>query len=101
MNSIDNEGFRKVFDKIAVEEPSANFEQRVLLDWQRTVLQAERPTHRLSEVLVIAKNHRKSSLLLLMAVLMSSVILSQCLMTSQDDDLRRIDALSELSLSTM
>ena len=101
MSSIDKQNLRKMFDQIDVEEPSPNFEHRVFQDWQHTVLRTEKPSTRLSDVLVMAKNHRKFSLLMLMVVLMSSFFLSQCLMTFQDEDLHRIDALSELSLSTM
>ena len=101
MNLTDKHDLQQILDQVQVEEPSANFEQKLFQDWQRIVLQNEQPPTRLSEVMVLAKSHPKLSLLVMTLVLMTSVLLGQYWMASQDEELHRIDALSELSLSTM
>ena len=101
MRSIDKKHLKKVFDQIEAQEPSAHFEQRIYQDWQRVVANAERPIYRLSEVLVLAKLHHKLVIFMAIVAITASVLLGQHVLGSQDEDLHRIDALSELSLSTI
>ncbi len=101
MRSNDKKHLMKVLDQIEVQEPTTNFEQRIYQDWQRTVSKVDRPTHQFSEVLVLARLHPKFVALIGIAVIIASLLLGQHLLTSQDEELHRIDALSELSLSTI
>ena len=86
---------------ILVQEPSTHFEHRIYQDWQRTVSKKDQLTHRFSNVLVLARLHPRVVGLIAIAVIAASVLLGQHLLTSQDEELHRIDALSELSLSTI
>ena len=101
MRASDKKHLKKVLDQIEVQEPSTHFEQRIYQDWQRTVAKTEKPNHGLSEVLVLARLHSKIAALIAFVVIAASVLLGQHLIASQDDELHRIDALSELSLSTI
>ena len=101
MRANDKKHLKKALDQIEVQEPSIHFEQRIYQDWQRTVAKTEKPNHGLSEVLVLARLHSKIAALIAFVVIAASVLLGQHLIASQDDELHRIDALSELSLSTI
>lgn len=101
MRSNDKMHLKRVLDQIKVQEPSTHFEQRIYQDWQRTVSNVEQPTYRLSEALALARLHPKIVGLVAVVVITASVLLGQQLLTSQDEELHRIDALSELSLSTL
>ena len=101
MRANDKKHLKKVLDQIEVQEPSTHFEQRIYQDWQRTVAKTEKPNHGLSEVLVLARLHSKIAALIAFVVIAASVLLGQHLLTSPEEELYRIDALSELSLSTI
>jgi hypothetical protein len=101
MRVNDKKHLKKVLDQIEVQEPSTHFEQRIYQDWQRVVLKVDRPTHRFTEVLALARLHPRLAALIAMVVITGSVLLGQHLLTNQDEELHRIDALSELSLSTI
>jgi len=101
MRSKDKQHLKKVLDQIKAQDPSTHFEQRIYQDWQRTVSNVEQPTYRLSEALALARLHPKIVGLIAVVVITASVLLGQHLLTSQDEELHRIDALSELSLSTI
>ena len=101
MRANDKKHLKKALDQIAVQEPSTHFEQRIYQDWQRTVAKTEKPNHGLSEVLVLARLHSKIAALIAFVVIAASVLLGQHLLTSPEEELYRIDALSELSLSTI
>jgi|GEM_PF-430455 len=102
MRSNEKKQLKKIFDQIEVQNPSIHFEQRIYQDWQRVVAKAEKPNHRFSEVLVHAKVHPRMVVFLVIVAIAASILLAQhLLISSQDDELRRIDALSELSLSTI
>ncbi|ANJ00229.1 MULTISPECIES: hypothetical protein [Polynucleobacter] len=102
MRSNDKKYLKKALDQIEVQSSSSDFEQRIYQDWQRTVTKVEKPSNRFSEVLVLLKLHPKRVTFLLIALVITSALLTQkLLVNSQDDELRRIDALSELSLSTI
>ena len=101
MRANDKKHLKKVLDQIEVQESSTHFEQRIYQDWQRTVAKTEKPNHGLFEVLVLARLHPKLAALMAFVVIAGSVLLGQHLIASQDDELHRIDALSELSLSTI
>ena len=101
MRANDKKHLKKALDQIEVQEPSTHFEQRIYQDWQRTVAKTEKPNHGLSEVLVLARLHSKIAALIAFVVIAASVLLGQHLLTSPEEELYRIDALSELSLSTI
>ena len=101
MRSNDKQHLKRVLDQIKVQGPSTHFEQRIYQDWQRRVSNVEQPKHRLSEALVLARLHPKIVGLIAVVVITASVLLGQHLLTSQDEELHRIDVLSELSLSTI
>ena len=101
MRSNDKKHLNRVLDQIKVQGMSTDFEQRIYQDWQTTVSNVERPTYRLSEALALARLHPKIVGLIAVVVITASVLLGQHLLTSQDEELHRIDALSELSLSTL
>ena len=101
MRSNDKKHLNQVLDQIKVQGMSTDFEQRIYKDWQRTVSNVEQPTYRLSEALALARLHPKIVGLIAVVVITASVLLGQHLLTSQDEELHRIDALSELSLSTL
>ena len=101
MRSNDKQHLKRVLDQIKVQGPSTHFEQRIYQDWQRRVSNVEQPKHRLSEALVLARLHPKIIGLIAIVVITASVLLSQHFPMSQDEELHRIDALSELSLSTI
>ncbi|MDH6504947.1 hypothetical protein [Polynucleobacter sphagniphilus] len=101
MRVNDKKHLKKVLDQIEVQEPSTHFEKRIYQDWQRTVAKTEKPNHGLSEVLVLARLHSKIAALIAFVVIAASVLLGQHLLTSPEEELYRIDALSELSLSTI
>jgi len=101
MRSNDKKHLNQVLDQIKVQGMSTDFEQRIYQDWQRTVSNMEQPTYRLSEALALARLHPKIVGLIAVVVITASVLLGQHLLTSQDEELHRIDALSELSLSTI
>ncbi len=101
MRSNDKKYLNRVLDQIKAQGMSTDFEQRIYQDWQTTVSNVERPTYRLSEALALARLHPKIVGLIAVVVITASVLLGQHLLTSQDEELHRIDALSELSLSTL
>ena len=101
MRSKDKQHLKKVLDQIKAQDPSTHFEQRIYQDWQRTVSNVEQPTYRLSEALALARLHPKIVGLIAVVFITASVLLGQHLLISQDEELHRIDALSELSLSTL
>ena len=101
MRSNDKKHLNRVLDQIKVQGMSTDFEQRIYQDWQTTVSNVERPTYRLSEALALARLHPKIVGLIAVVVITASVLLGQHLLTSQDEELHRIDVLSELSLSTI
>ena len=101
MRSNDKKHLNRVLDQIKVQGMSTDFEQRIYQDWQRTVSNVEQPTYRISEALALARLHPKIVGLIAVVVITASVLLGQHLLTSQDEELHRIDVLSELSLSTI
>ena len=101
MRSNDKMYLKKALDQIEVQDSSPHFEQRIYQDWQRTVSNVEQPTYRISEALALARLHPKIVGLIAVVVITASVLLGQHLLTSEDEELHRIDALSELSLSTL
>ena len=101
MRSNDKKHLNRVLDQIKVQGMSTDFEQRIYQDWQRTVSNVKQPTYRLSEALALARLHPKIVGLIAVVVITASVLLGQHLLTSQDEELHRIDVLSELSLSTI
>ena len=101
MRSNDKKHFKRALDQIKVQDPSTHFEQRIYQDWQIAVSNLEQPTHRFSNALVLARLHPKIVGLIVIIAIAVSVLLGQQLLTSQDEELHRIDALSELSLSTI
>jgi len=101
MRSNDKKYLNKVLDQIEVQDPSTDFEQRIYQDWQRAVTNVEQPTHRLSEALVLPRLHPRIVGLITIVAIAASVLIGQHLLMSQDEELHRIDALSELSLSTI
>ena len=98
MRSNDKKHLKRVLDQIKVQGPSTHFEQRIYQDWQRRVSNVEQPKHRLSEALVLARLHPK---IIGLIAITASLLLGQHFLMSQDEELHRIDALSELSLSTI
>ena len=101
MRSNDKKHLKRVLDQIKVQGPSTHFEQRIYQDWQRTVSNVEQPTHRLSEALVLARLHPRIVGLIAIVAITASVLLGQHWSSFEDEELHRIDALSELSLSTL
>jgi len=101
MRANDKKHLKKVLDQIEVQESSTHFEQRIYQDWQRMVSNTDQPTHRFSEALVLVKLHPKIIGLIAIVAITASVLLGQHFLMSQDEELHRIDALSELSLSTI
>jgi hypothetical protein len=102
MRSNDKTYLKKALDQIEVQSSSSDFEQRIYQDWQRTVAKADNSSNRFSEVLTLARLHPKAVAFLLILLAAASVLLTQhFLIASQDEELRRIDVLSELSLSTI
>ena len=101
MRATDKKHLKKVLDRIEVQEPSTQFEQRIYQDWQRAVSKGDQPTDRFSEVLVLARLHPRLVTLIAIVIITISVLLGQHLLTSPEEELHRIDALSELSLSTI
>jgi len=101
MRSNDKQHLKKVLDQIKAQDPSTHFEQRIYQDWQRMLSNTDQPTHRLSEALVLVKLHPKIIGLIAIVAITASVLLGQHFLMSQDEELHRIDALSELSLSTI
>jgi len=101
MRSNDKQYVKKVLDQIKAQDPSTHLEQRIYQDWQRMVSNTDQPTHRLSEALVLVKLHPKIIGLIAIVAITASVLLGQHFLMSQDEELHRIDALSELSLSTI
>jgi len=101
MRANDKKHLKKVLDQIEVQESSTHFEQRIYQDWQRAVSMGDQPTDRFSEVLVLARLHPRLVALIAIAIITASVLLGQHLLTSPEEELHRIDALSELSLSTI
>jgi hypothetical protein len=101
MRSSDKKYLKKVLDQIEVQDPSTDFEQRIYQDWQRTVSNEDQSTHRLTEAMVLVKSHPKIIGLIAIVAITASLLLGQHFLMSQDEELHRIDALSELSLSTI
>ncbi|MBU3615577.1 hypothetical protein ICN46_11815 [Polynucleobacter sp. Latsch14-2] len=101
MRANDKKHLKKVLDQIEVQESSTQFEQRIYQDWQRAVSKGDQPTDRFSEVLVLARLHPRLVTLIAIVIITISVLLGQHLLTSPEEELHRIDALSELSLSTI
>jgi hypothetical protein len=101
MRSNDKKHLKKMLDQIKVQEASTHLEQRIYQGWQRAVANKDQSTFRLSEVLTLAKLHPRLVGLIAIVVISASVLLGQHLLGSQDEDLHQIDALSELSLSTL
>jgi hypothetical protein len=101
MRKDERSHLKNAFDRIDVEPLAASLEQRIYQDWQGVVAANQKPSHRISEVLVMAKLHPKSVIFIAIITIVASVLLGQHFYASQDDELRRIDVLSELSLSTI
>lgn len=101
MSSNEKKQFLQVLDQLPVQEPSVYFEQRLHQDWERTILNRVPKKHYLSSAIALAKTHRRVTALLGMVVITASILLSQYALNSQEEDLRQIDTLSELSLSTI
>ena len=98
MRSNDKKYLNKALDQIEVQSPSFDFEQRIYQDWQRAVTNEDQSTHRLTEAMVLVKSHPK---IIGLIAITASLLLGQHFLMSQDEELHRIDALSELSLSTI
>ena len=96
-----NSNLKRVLDQTLIEAPSTHFEQRLHQDWQRIIGSQAHPKRSLSQVLTLAKSRRRIAALLAMMAIMTSILLGQHWLNSQEDDLRQIDTLSELSLSTL
>ena len=101
MRANDKKHLKKVLDQIEVQESSTHFEQHIYQDWQRAVSKGDQPTDRISEVLVLARLHPRLVALIAIVIITASVLLGQHLLISPEEELHRIDALSELSLSTI
>jgi len=101
MRSNDKKHLNRVLDQIKVQGMSTDFEQRIYQDWQRAVSKGDQPTDLISEVLVLARLHPRIVGLISIVAIVASVLIGQHLLMSQDEELHRIDALSELSLSTI
>ena len=101
MRSNDKKHLRRILDQIKVQGPPTHFEQRIYQDWQRAVSNVEQSTHRLSDALALVRLHPKIVGLIAIVAITASALLGQHLLTSQDEELYRIDVLSELSLSTI
>ena len=102
MKSNDRQVLLNTLEQVKPPDPSANFEQRLHQDWERLVLTSPtKSTHGISEVLTFAWAHHKLVIFLAMMAIVASVLLGQRMIASAEDDLQQIDALSELSLSTI
>ena len=102
MRPDDKQVLLDALEQIKVPDPSENFEQRLYQDWERVVLTSPaKSTRAISEILMIARGHHKLFIFLAMMAILASVLLGQRMVNSTEDELRRIDALSELSLSTI
>jgi hypothetical protein len=101
MRSNDQKHLKKILDRIEIQDPSPQFEQRIYKDWERSVIQVEEPNNRLSEVLALVKLHPKIVTLIAIISITASLLLGHYVMMSPDEELHRVDVLSELSLSTL
>lgn len=101
MKLNDKKSLKRLFDQVKVQEPSTHFERRIFQDWQRSFNKTEKSHHAFSDVLTLAKLHPKLLVLIAIVAVTASVFLGQHLLMSQDEGMHRIDALSELSLSTI
>jgi len=101
MRANDKKHLKKVLDQIKIQEPSTHFEQRIYQDWQRAVSKGDQSRDRFSKVLVLARLHPRLVALIAIVGITAFVLLGQHLLTSPEEELHRIDALSELSLSTI
>jgi hypothetical protein len=101
MKTNERSHLKKAFDRIDVGPLATSLEQRIYQDWQSVVATNQKPSNRISEVLVMAKLHPKSVIFIAIVTIAASVLLGQHFYAAQEDDLHRIDVLSELSLSTI
>jgi hypothetical protein len=101
MRTTENKNMQKLLDQIAVPSPSAHFEKILQQDWRRVVPQEVYPSHRIADVLTLAKSHRRLTAFIAAAAFLASALMVQHVLSSQEEDLRQMDTLSELSLSTL
>jgi hypothetical protein len=101
MRTTENKKLQKLLDQISVPSSSAHFEKTLHQDWRRVVHREVYPSHRMSHVLTLAKSHRRLTAFIVAAAFLASALMGQHVLSSQEEDLRQMDTLSELSLSTL
>jgi len=101
MKGDEKQILRQALDHLDIPKPSTQFEKRLIQDWERLALKGRQPVGLFSDVLVLMRLQRKFILLVVSTALILSVFAGRNFLLNQEDDLNRIDVLSELSLSTL
>jgi hypothetical protein len=97
----EGKDLKSILDKIDSPKTSSGFEDRILRDWKRVVPSSSHARHSHTRVLSLVATHPKISVLLASFVLLAAALLTYQAWQNQDEQLNRIDVLSELSLSTL
>jgi hypothetical protein len=96
-----SKNLKSLLDKIDSPKTSSGFEEKILRNWERTVVGSTPNHHSHNRVLSIVAAHPRMSMLITSFVLMAAILLTYQVWQNQDEQLNRIDVLSELSLSTL
>lgn len=97
----DKEIFKKILDGLNPPQCSNDFESKLNRDWSRLHISVNRDRNIVMNALALARPNLKLSVFLISFLLFGAVLVGQKLINAQDDELERIDPLSELSLSTL
>jgi hypothetical protein len=96
-----SKSLKNILDKIESPKTSSGFEEKILRDWERSVVAPLPAVRAHTRVVSLVATHPRMSMLLASFVLMAAVLLTYQAWQNQDEQLNRIDVLSELSLSTL
>jgi hypothetical protein len=101
MSKGKDNSLKNILDKIDAPKTSAGFEEKILRDWERVVVVSSPAVRTHARAISLVAAHPRMSILLASFVLMAAALLSYQAWQNQDEQLNRIDVLSELSLSTL
>jgi hypothetical protein len=97
----ESEKFKKILDKIEHPKPGLGFEDTLIQNWQSmTTIQVAR-LNAPSRTLSLTAIYPKTTMLSVSFFIMAVILLTYQLAHNHEEQLDRVDVLSELSLSTL
>jgi len=95
------EKIKKILDKIDHPKPSPGFEGQLIQNWQNLVSGLQPTINAHGRSLSLVGAHHRAVMLAVSFLIMTAVLVTYQLGHNQEEQLNRVDVLSELSLSSL